>query len=104
MFKAAAAFYPPCANLAGAKLDIPTLILIGAKDEVTPAEDCSRLAKQQSPGMVKLVIYPGAAHGFDIREFGAGTRVMGMLLAYDRNAAQRSWAELRSFLAGRLAR
>ena len=54
--------------------------------------------------MVKFVVYPGAAHGFDIPEFGAGTRVMGMLLAYDRSAAQRSWAELRSFLAARLAR
>jgi dienelactone hydrolase len=103
-FKAAAAFYPPCANVAGAKLDIPTLILVGANDEVTPAADCARLAKQQAPGMVKFIVYPGAAHAFDLPEFGAGTKVMGMLLAYDRNAAQRSWAELRSFLAGRLAR
>jgi dienelactone hydrolase len=104
VFKAAAAFYPPCANLAGAALDIPTLILIGAKDGVTPAADCAQLAKQQAPGMVRLVVYPGAAHGFDIPEFGAGTRIMGMLLAYDRNAASRSWTELRSFLAARLGR
>ena len=41
-FKAAAAFYAPCANVAGATLDIPTLILVGAKDEVTPAADCAR--------------------------------------------------------------
>ena len=103
-FKAAAAFYPPCANVAGATLDIPTLIVVGAKDEVTPAADCARLAKQQAPGMVKFVIYPGAAHAFDLPEFGAGRQVMGMLLAYDRNAASRSWAELRSFLAARLKR
>ncbi len=103
VFKVAAAFYAPCANEAGAALKIPTLILVGAKDEVTPAADCTRLAKQQ-PGMAKLAVYPGAAHAFDLPEFGAGTRVMGMLLAYDRNAAQRSWAELRSFLAARLGR
>ena len=103
-FKAAAAFYPPCANLAGATLDVPTLILVGAKDEVTPAADCARLMKQQTPGMAKLVVYPGAAHAFDLPEFGAGTRIMGMLLAYDRKAAQRSWGELRGFLAARLAR
>ena len=77
-FKAAAAFYPPCANVAGATLDIPTLIVVGAKDEVTPAADCARLAKQQAPGMVKFVIYPGAAHAFDLPEFGAGRQVMGM--------------------------
>ena len=88
--------------MAGATLDIPTLILVGAKDEATPAADCAKLARQQGPGMAKFVAYPGAAHGFDLREFGAGTKVMGMLLAYDRNAASRSWAELRSFLAARL--
>jgi dienelactone hydrolase len=103
-FKAAAAFYPPCANLAGSTLDVPTLILVGAKDEVTPAADCARLMKQQTPGTAKLVVYPGAAHAFDLPEFGAGTRIMGMLLAYDRNAASRSWGQLRGFLAARLAR
>jgi dienelactone hydrolase len=103
-FRAAAAFYPPCANIGGARLTIPTLILVGARDEVTPAADCARLAKEQAPGVAKLVVYPGAAHAFDLREFGAGTKVMGMTLAYDRAASSRSWAELRSFLAARLAR
>jgi dienelactone hydrolase len=104
VFKAAAAFYPPCANLGGATLTIPTLILVGSRDDVTPAADCARLAKQQAPDMAKFVAYAGAAHGFDLAEFGAGTKVMGMLLAYDRRAAQRSWAELRGFLAARLKR
>jgi dienelactone hydrolase len=103
-FKAAAAFYAPCANLDGAALTIPTLILVGAKDVVTPARDCADLAKRQQPGMAKLVVYPGAAHAFDLPEFGGGRQIMGMSLAYDRNAAQRSWAELRSFLAARLKR
>jgi dienelactone hydrolase len=103
-FKAAVAFYPPCANLDGAALTIPTLILVGAKDEVTPARDCAELAKRQQPGMVKFVVYAGAAHAFDLPEFAAGTKVMGMPLAYDRNAASRSWTELRGFLAARLKR
>jgi dienelactone hydrolase len=103
-FKAAAAFYAPCANVAGATLEIPTLILVGAKDEVTPARDCAELAKRQQPGMAKLVVYPGAAHAFDLPEFRGGKQVMGMSLAYDSSAAQRSWGELRSFLAARLKR
>lgn len=103
-FRVAAAFYPPCANVGGARLKIPTLILVGARDDVTPAADCAGLVSRQAPGMAKLVVYPGAAHAFDLPEFGAGTKVMGMTLAYDRNAASRSWAELRAFLAGRLAR
>ncbi|MGB7973463.1 MAG: dienelactone hydrolase family protein [Roseiarcus sp.] len=103
-FKAAAAFYPPCANLEGTAFTIPTLILVGAKDEVTPARDCAELAKRQAPGMVKFVVYPSAAHAFDLPEFAAGTKVVGMPLSYDHNAASRSWAELRAFLAARLKR
>ncbi|HEX9168769.1 MAG TPA: dienelactone hydrolase family protein [Roseiarcus sp.] len=103
-FKAAAAFYPPCANEADATLGIPTLILVGAKDEVTPAADCAALAKRQARGEVKLIVYPGAAHAFDLPEFGAGRQVMGMTLAYERNAAQRAWGELRDFLKSQLVR
>ena len=96
-FKAAAALYPPCANEADARLAIPTLILVGDKDDVTPAADCAALAKRQAPGQAKLVVYPGARHGFDLPEFGAGRQVMGMTLAYDRNAAQRAWADCAGF-------
>jgi dienelactone hydrolase len=104
VFRAVAAFYPPCANIAGVAVDIPALIVVGAKDEVTPARDCAELAKRQQPGMMKFIVYPGAAHAFDLTEFGAGRQVIGMTLAYDRNAARRSWAELRAFLAARLKR
>jgi dienelactone hydrolase len=54
--------------------------------------------------MAKFVVYPGAAHAFDLPEFGAGKQVMGMVLAYNHNAASRSWAELHGFLATRLKR
>ena len=63
-FKAAAAFYPPCANVAGATLDIPTLILVGAKDEVTPAADCARAGEAAS-----------ARHGEVRRLSGRGPRL-----------------------------
>ena len=105
-FKAAAAFYPPCANQANAALQTPTLILVGEADEVTPAADCEGLAKAQPEGgaNLSLVAYPGAAHGFDNPEFSGGKRVLGMWLQYDRAAADRSRAALRDFLAKRLTR
>lgn len=102
-FRAAAAFYPPCANQSGARLRIPTLILVGGADSVTPAADCELLAKNQ-PGGVGLVVYPGADHGFDLPEFASGRHVLGMWLRYDPEVAERSWAELRRFLAKRLTR
>ena len=103
-FRAAAAFYPPCANVDRAKLLIPTLILVGGRDTVTPAADCAQLVEAQALGMVRFFVLPGAAHGFDLPEFGSGRQVLGMLLAYDRAAAARSWAELRDFLAAKLGR
>ena len=102
-FKAAAAFYPPCSNVEGERLDIPTLVLVGAADGVTPAADCERLARDNS-GDVKLVVYPGAGHCFDDPAFGGGKRVMGMMLKYDPDAAKRSKQDLGGFLAENLAR
>ena len=105
-FKAAAAFYPPCENQAAATLEIPTLILVGELDDVTPAADCQRLARKQPENRsdVKLAVYPGARHGFDNPGFADGRRLFGMWLEYDRTAAEQSTAELRDFLAAKLAR
>ena len=102
-FKAAAAFYPPCSNEEGERLAIPTLILVGGSDGVTPAADCARMAKNQ-PGDVRLVVYPHAGHCFDDPAFGGGRSVMGMILKYDPDAAKRSMRDLGGFLAEKLAR
>jgi dienelactone hydrolase len=105
-FKAAAAFYPPCANEANATLAIPTLILIGALDDVTPAADCARLIRSQPSDRsdVKLVIYPGAYHLFDDPSLADAMQLFGMWLKYDPKEAQDSKSELRDFLATKLAR
>jgi dienelactone hydrolase len=101
-FKAVAALYPPCANHADARFGLPTLILIGEADKVTPAADCALLAKRQPE--VHLIVYPGAGHVFDDPKFAGGRQVLGMWLQYDRDAAARSQGDLRDFLATQLAR
>lgn len=101
-FLAAAAFYPPCANEAGRRLAIPTLIVVGSADEVTPAADCRRLAAGQPN--VRLSILPAAGHCFDDPAFAGGRDVLGMTLRYDAGAARRGMAELIAFLHDSLAR
>jgi dienelactone hydrolase len=105
-FKAAVAFYPPCGNQPDARLELPTLILIGKEDDVTPAADCERLAGNQAAGGsgLKLVVYPGAYHLFDDPGLAEGKRLFGMRLQYDAPAAARSRSETRDFLAAKLAR
>jgi len=99
-FMAAIAVYPPCANQANAALQIPTLILIGRLDEVTPAADCEALARAQQNA--KLVVFPGASHLFDDPSVSGGKRVSGMWLKYDADAAAKARAEMRAFLAAKL--
>ena len=102
-FRAAAAFYPPCANVEGERLSIPTLILVGSGDGVTPAADCERFAGGQS-GKARLIVYPDAAHCFDDPAFRGGKSVLGMILKYDPAAAKRAKQDLRAFLAEALGR
>ncbi|PYM93057.1 MAG: dienelactone hydrolase family protein [Candidatus Rokuibacteriota bacterium] len=68
-FAAAVALYPGCAGLAarGYRPVAPVLILIGEKDDWTPAEPCRVLteAAQQAEHPVTIKIYPGAYHSFD---------------------------------------
>jgi dienelactone hydrolase len=67
-FVAAVALYPRCRPFSrGYRTVAPLLILIGEKDDWTPAEDCRTLteAAQAAGQPVTLKIYPGAYHAFD---------------------------------------
>jgi len=68
-FAAAVALYPRCATFAGVVYRplAPLLILIGDKDDWTPAEPCRKLAEAAAGdgAPVALKIYPGAHHSFD---------------------------------------
>jgi dienelactone hydrolase len=103
--RAAASYYPPCANRQGETLTVPTLILIGGADSVTPAADCRAFVAAQPAGhaAARLVVLPGAGHLFDDPASAGGRVVLGMRFAYDRVAAARAEQELRRFLATNLS-
>jgi dienelactone hydrolase len=69
-FRVAVAFYPGTwrqLRNPSWKPGIPLSILIGLKDDWTPAEGCVRLAERiHAQGLaLDLVTYPNANHGFD---------------------------------------
>ena len=101
--RAAAAYYPPCANRQGETLAVPTLVLVGAADSVTPAADCRAFLAAQPPSVARLVVLPGAGHLFDDPASAGGRVVLGMHFAYDRAAAAHAEGELRRFLAKALS-
>ena len=68
-FRTAIAFYPDCRISAGLgwSARVPTLLLIGAKDDVSSPPACRAMidgARGRS-ALTQIVVYPGAYHDFD---------------------------------------
>jgi dienelactone hydrolase len=68
-FRSAVAFYPDCRISAGLgwSARVPTLLLIGAKDDVSSPAACRQMvdgARGRS-ALARIEVYPGAAHDFD---------------------------------------
>jgi dienelactone hydrolase len=68
-FAAAIAFYPDCTlrGRTGRRFEAlrPVLILIGDRDDWTPADKCRDLMPRVRGAPVALHVYPGALHAFD---------------------------------------
>ena len=79
---------------------LPTLILIGALDDWTPAADCSnKIANWGNDGPpVELVVYPGAHHGFYYPHLQPGMTLFGHWLEYNGEAADDARRRLHRFL------
>lgn len=106
-FRAAVAYYPWCGDVNDATMTVPTMILIGASDDWTPAEACRDLADkpQNSGAPIDLQVYPDAFHSFNFPQVGPGFRNgLGHWLEYNEPAATDAEEKLRAFLAERLGR
>src|SRR5262245_2391676 len=97
-FRVVVAFYPPC-KLVALRPEIPTL-LIGAADDWTPAEHCSRkVVGWGSEGPpIEQVTYPGTHHGFYYPHLQPGTTMFGHRVEYNGEAAVNASERMRQFL------
>jgi len=100
--KAAVAYYPACQAQFDRDVALPLLILIGDKDDWTPADSCRKLqaAGFAQPELVDVIYYPNAWHSFDSRS--PDRSVMGNAskmhrLAYDPAAAPDAEARTKAF-------
>jgi dienelactone hydrolase len=68
-FRSAVAFYPDCRISAGLgwSARVPTLLLIGAKDDVSSPPACRQMIEgaHGRSALTRIVVYPGAYHDFD---------------------------------------
>jgi dienelactone hydrolase len=107
-FRAGIAFYPPCNGFKG-DMTVPTLILIGASDDWTPAEDCRDMiegrdgfgiSREKGVGVpAKLIVYASAYHAFDVPTLQIPRAYFGHHLEYNQAAAEQSIEAVHDFLA-----
>src|SRR5262249_8783776 len=73
-FRVVIAYYPYCE--VARTMSVPTLVLIGALDDWTPAQACQELAERgaNDGAPIELVVYPNAYHGFDVAILRPGLR------------------------------
>lgn len=99
-FAAAVAYYPPCPRSA-ITLSAPSLILIGALDDWTPADDCREMVSRSGGrgAGIELVVYPGAYHAFNAARLKDKSEMRwGRRLAYDEAAAMGAKDSMLRFL------
>jgi dienelactone hydrolase len=106
-FRAAVAFYPKCLGSKG-NMTVPTLILIGERDDWAPAQECRNMvegrddwgiSRDLSQGVpVRLIVYPGATHAFDAPGLERPIEFLGHRLEYNQPAAEQAADALREFL------
>jgi dienelactone hydrolase len=72
-FRSAIAFYPDCRLSSGLgwSARVPTLLLIGAKDDVSSPPACRQMVDgaHGRSALARIVVYPGAYHDFDRANF-----------------------------------
>ena len=106
-FRAAAAFYPLCSGFSGT-MSVPTLILIGERDDWGTADACRKMvageddvgiSRQKSKGAeVRLIVYPDTYFAFDVPTLHTPIQLLGHHLEFNKSAADQSAEALRGFL------
>lgn len=99
-FQAAIAYYPSCSAMSG-EMAVPTLILVGERDDWTPASACRKMMERRSGkgSPLKLIVYPDAPHAFDAENLKTGISSFGHFLQYNELAAKRSFQDSHVFLS-----
>jgi dienelactone hydrolase len=107
----AIAFYPDCGFTASGEFVSPTLVLVGANDDWTPAAPCRRMARasENFAFPADLRVLEHAHHGFDDPELGAPREypnlrnlyrnpALGAVQGYDAKAHQTALTAVKAFL------
>lgn len=114
--RAAVAFYPGCSTATKMfryEISAPLLLMIGERDDWTPARACTDLQKRlsdQKDAALELIVFPESYHGFDgtspvqIRKNVGNTRSGTATVGGNPQAREQSRIRMFDFLAEKLDR
>jgi len=98
-FSRAVVHYPDCRAIEPWKGSMPVLMLLGGADDMTPANLCQEVVKKlTAPAAVRIVVYPGARHAFDVPELPAKVQYGFGTIGYHPEAAASARKEVEQFL------
>lgn len=95
------AYYPYCNAARRWKSDVPVLVLMGTKDNITPVSACEYLfSTLPKRDRLTIRIYEDAHHLFDMDELPPETtsEVVTGTIGYNKAAAEAAWIEVTKFL------
>jgi dienelactone hydrolase len=90
-------YYPYCYD--NVEFSAPTIVLIGEKDDWTPAKLCQ--AVQGKPNLEEVAVFPGAFHGF-VMPIGQPFDYLGHHIAFDVKARLDAQKDADAFMAKHL--
>jgi dienelactone hydrolase len=100
-FSRTVVYYPPCERMQPWKSTTPVLMLLAGADDVAPGDTCEEVAKHSgAPNTVRIVLYSGAQHAFDVAELPARMTYRFGTIGYDPRAAAAAQQEIERFLKG----
>ena len=91
-------YYPVCRGAAPWSAAVTGLMLLGERDDIAFPDLCNALSKAMPAERLRMIIYPGARHGFDMRGLPDGDRQPPGAPGYNADAAVASWAAVLGFL------
>jgi dienelactone hydrolase len=90
------AYYPYCYD--GVDPSVPVLVMVGEKDDWTPAAKCQAVTGKAN---FDVVVYPGDTHAFTMN-FGKPIDFLGHHMEYDEKSTQDAQQRADAFIAARL--
>jgi dienelactone hydrolase len=97
-FTKAVLYYPVCRGAAPWSAAVAGLMLLGERDDIAFPDLCSAVGKAMPAERLRMIMYPGARHGFDMRVLSEGDRQPFGAPGYNADAAIASWVAVREFL------